>query len=53
MLATSDPKSSLSGVGGVNNSSREMPTSIVGSSLVFRSNEEGLEKSKSFLFLRI
>ena len=33
MLATSDPKSPLPGVGGVNNSSREMPSSIVGQPL--------------------
>ncbi len=37
MLATNDPKLPLSGVGGVNNNSREMPTSIASSSLVFRS----------------
>ena len=50
MLATSDPKSSLSGVGGVNNSSREMPTSIVGSSLVFRSRNDRQPFGLSFFY---
>ena len=54
VVCTSDPKlPPVRGLGGVDIVREKMPMRSVGSSLVFRSNEEGLEKSKSFLFLRI